>query len=241
MLTLAIETSCETAGVALVSDGDLLALRQRRHRMDTLARLTAEIDEMLRCESLRVGDLDGIAVSLGPGSFTGLRIGIATAKALAFAAGKPIVGVPTLDVLAKAAADLCPEETVVVPAIQARPGEVYLAFYHVRAGRIERFSDYAAIALEEVASATPAGLSGIRVCGPGAVAVLEGFRAIGIEAILLGGTLSFPDPRVLGGMGEDRLSRGEADDVVGLVPLYVRRPTPEIRLEGAASKRKTED
>ena len=231
MLTLAIETSGEICGIALAQAGGMLALRQRRHKMDLLANLAAEIDEMLRGQSLRVSDVGGIAVSLGPGSFTGLRIGIATAKSLAFATGKPIVGIPTLDVLATGAACAGVGRGLILAVSTSRSDEVYAAFYRANRDGVECLTDYVSVAANDVGSVYPCGNERVFVCGPAAASVMEGLQAAGAEAYLCGGTLSAPSPWTLAVLGEERLERGESDDPSSLVPLYVRKPTPEVRLE----------
>ena len=231
MLILAIESSGEICGIALVQDGELVSLRQRRHRMDLLSGLTAEIDEALRAHSIKVSDLGGIAVSLGPGSFTGLRIGIATAKTLAYALGKPIVGIPTLDVLARDAARVRAEPGLIAAVTSSRPDEFYAAIYRARDGDVERLTDYVSVAKAEIGSIYPVASQRVFVCGPGAPSAMEGFWASGAEPVLCGAPLSSPNPWTLAILGEERLSRGESDDPVALVPLYVRRPTPEVRLD----------
>jgi len=244
VLILAIETSCEVCGIALTRDGELLSLRQRRHRMDVLARLAAEIDEMLRAQSLAVADLDGIAVSLGPGSFTGLRIGVATAKTLAYAGDKPVVGVPTLDVLAQGAAN-GGHAGLVVAVVHARPGEVYAACYRTGptsptsqtgpTGQMARISDYLVVPIDRLASICSWEAGPVLVCGPAAHQAAEGFRASGAEVACCVSASAWPNPWTLALTGERRLMRGESDDPVSLVPLYVRKPTPEVRLAERAA------
>jgi tRNA threonylcarbamoyladenosine biosynthesis protein TsaB len=107
MLALAIDTSGDVAGLALATESKILAELSFRQKMDLLKRLVPNIDRILADSGKTRADLDGIIISLGPGSFTGLRIGMTTAKSIAQVLEKPVAGVPTLDVLAKGAA-ACP-------------------------------------------------------------------------------------------------------------------------------------
>ncbi|KKL06136.1 hypothetical protein LCGC14_2599040 [marine sediment metagenome] len=142
MRILGIETSTMTGSVALMDEVRLIAeytlnlpRRSKERRVGVSAslrkethtsRLMSAIDKMLKDASLTIKDLNGIAVSLGPGSFTGLRIGIATAKGLAQGLNIPVVGIPTLDGLAF---NLSCCQDLICPILDARKGEVYCALY----------------------------------------------------------------------------------------------------------------
>lgn len=127
-LVLAIESATDAAGVAVADDEGLLALaavgRGRRHA-ETIAPAVVSV---CRAAGVDLDALDAIAVDVGPGLFTGLRVGIATAKGLAFARSVPIVAVTSLDVLAGAAAAARPERPLVA-VVDARRGEVFWAWY----------------------------------------------------------------------------------------------------------------
>ncbi len=131
---LLIETSTSVLSVALAVDGTVVAERIcREPRMQ--ASLTAPlVKEVLDEAGLKAPDCDAVAVSSGPGSYTGLRVGVSTAKGLAFGAGKPLIAVGTLDILV----DGCKVEqgTTVVPMIDARRMEVYTAVYNAEGERL---------------------------------------------------------------------------------------------------------
>ncbi|RLA79201.1 MAG: tRNA (adenosine(37)-N6)-threonylcarbamoyltransferase complex dimerization subunit type 1 TsaB, partial [Deltaproteobacteria bacterium] len=99
MRVLGIETSTDMGGVALVEDGVLRAEWTWNLPRGHSVRLIPAVEAVLKGLDWRVEDLDGVAVGVGPGSFTGLRIGLATAKGFALALGKPIVGIPSLDAM----------------------------------------------------------------------------------------------------------------------------------------------
>lgn len=113
MLILAFDTATNVATVALVRDGDVVGERASR-----AVRVLADVEELLQDAGLRTTDVDGIAVGTGPGSYTGLRMGLVTARTLSFSLGVPVAGVSTLDALAAGAPDA-------VPVIDGRRREVF--------------------------------------------------------------------------------------------------------------------
>ncbi len=114
MLILAFDTATDVATSALVSDGEVLGERTSR-----AVTVLEDVDALLRQAGAHTRELEGLAVGIGPGSFTGVRIGLATARGLALALGVPVAGVSTLDALAAGA----PGAT---PVVDARRGEVFV-------------------------------------------------------------------------------------------------------------------
>ncbi len=129
MYILHIETSTSVCSVALSKGGDLVVCKDMNEGMNHTALLTPAIDLLLAKENLSPADLSAIAVSSGPGSYTGLRVGSATGKAMAYALDKPLIAIPTLKMLASAAFDRHPEAQYALPMIDARRNEVYAALY----------------------------------------------------------------------------------------------------------------
>lgn len=127
-----IETSTALCSVSLVEDGKICASRLSETPRAQASLTAVFVDEVLREAGIRVSGCDAVCVSSGPGSYTGLRVGVSTAKGLCFASGKPLIGVCTLDILAAQAADngLIPEGCkYIVPMVDARRMEVYTAVY----------------------------------------------------------------------------------------------------------------
>ncbi len=148
-LLLAIENSSLTGSVAVICPGTCLAETTLTSRQSHSRRLLAAIDRMVRHTGIGLEEMDGIAVSLGPGSFTGLRIGLATAKGLAMATGLPLVGIPTLEALAVQLA-LQPLPIRVVQ--DARKQEVFTALFAPDGrGGVERRSADEAMRPEQLA------------------------------------------------------------------------------------------
>ncbi len=131
---LNIETTSDVCSVALGNHGQLVDLMEEQNTRDHASKLTVLIQKLLKKNKLSVQELDGVAVSKGPGSYTGLRIGVSTAKGICYAANKPLLAVDTLKMLCRQATDKVKEEQALYcPLIDARRMEVYtvLFSYHL--------------------------------------------------------------------------------------------------------------
>jgi tRNA threonylcarbamoyladenosine biosynthesis protein TsaB len=126
MLTLAVECATKSVGLALVDEGDVLAelyLALERHHAEVLL---PALDKLFIMAGLTLGDVDLLACTVGPGSFTGVRIGVSTIKGFALSTGKPIVGVSTLEALA---VNAMPSPALICPMLDARKDQVYAGLY----------------------------------------------------------------------------------------------------------------
>jgi len=141
MHILAIDTTGLAASVALVTEGKTVAEFTLSHEMTHSQTIMPLVEHMADTLQFPLADIDGIACASGPGSFTGLRIGVATAKGLAFALGKKIVPVPTLDALAY---NVFETEAVIAPIMDARRNQVYTALYRWENSKLLRLTDYLA-------------------------------------------------------------------------------------------------
>jgi tRNA threonylcarbamoyladenosine biosynthesis protein TsaB len=145
-LILNLETATAICSVALVLDGKILGLRESAQEKSHASSLTPFIADVLGEQSLKVDDLDAIAVSKGPGSYTGLRIGVSTAKGLAYASDKPLISIDTLSSLSAGAVDhpsvndiiAKKNQPLLCPMIDARRMEVYTALYNTDGKIIEQ-------------------------------------------------------------------------------------------------------
>lgn len=222
MRVLAVETSTLAGGAALL-DGERL---RGEYLLDVRAthseRLMPAIDRLLTDADWKPGDLEGLAVAIGPGSFTGLRIGVSAVKGLALALAIPIAAVPTLDAMAAALpfADL-----PVCPVIDARKGEVYASLYRWDGTGMRREWDYLAVA--------PATLAA-RLAEP---VILVGDAAEAIRtphARLAPPHRRVPSPAAVGVLGVARLAAGETVSAADLVPIYLRPSEAELKRRVAA-------
>ena len=184
------------------------------------ASLPVLVERVLGEAGLALEDVEGIAVSIGPGSFTGLRIGLALAKGLAFAGGLPLVGVPTLEALAWVA-DAAPG-TSVCAALDARKREAYAALFAVEAGGLRRVTPDLALAPEALAARLPRPCTLVGDAGEVYGAVL------GAHARLLPFATHHPRGGMVARLGAARLAAGEAANVGTLEPIYVRPPDAEL-------------
>ncbi len=188
MLILTIETSTPIERVAVVRDGSVLA-----ELTDTVSRghtekLLSAVESVLSRSSVRLRELDVIAVSIGPGRFSGLRVGLATAKGLATASGLPVAPVESLEALAESAR---PYAGLVCPMLDARRGEVYAALFRLGDGRERMLPDVAiapAAMIERVQVA--AGGESVLFLGSGVAECVDELSAA------LGDRACFPDEEV---------------------------------------------
>lgn len=138
---LQIETATQVCSAAISINGSTVALKEEMAANIHAGSLTLFIDEAVRCAGLAYAELDAVAVSMGPGSYTGLRIGVSTAKGLCFALDKPLIGIPTLKMMADGYLKACPDHTgLVCPMIDARRMEVYCAVYDASLNTVEDVS-----------------------------------------------------------------------------------------------------
>lgn len=175
MKILSLESSAQTASAALCEDGELIALHSRNSGLTHSETLLPTIESLLGPAGFSVGDIDLFACAVGPGSFTGVRIGAATIKGLAFGRGKPCIGVSTLEALALNLIDL---DGIICPVMNARRGQVYNALFDCRGARLTRLTPDRALSLDELKAelaslvkdpvlSAPAAISKIYLCGDG--------------------------------------------------------------------------
>jgi tRNA threonylcarbamoyladenosine biosynthesis protein TsaB len=223
---LAFDTSTPTARVALISpSGDCLI-----HREKTAARHSANllglIDELLREARIGVADLAAIACGAGPGSFTGLRVGLAVAKGLALPTDKTLVLVSSLDALACDLAEVSSEADLLLPCLDAGKGQVYARMYDATGTVLRSHGDgdwvLSPSDLCRLASEVAAGRR-LLAGGTGVDRYLDGMRAgLGEDAVRA--SVPGPSARSIATLAWARLSRGERDDIETAVPRYGRPP-----------------
>jgi tRNA threonylcarbamoyladenosine biosynthesis protein TsaB len=220
---LGIDTATWTASAGVVVDGNTRLERSRLVSGSHASTLLLLLDETLSAAGLRLIDLDLIAISSGPGSFTGLRIGLSVVKGLALATGLAVIGVPTLEALAVAAG---PREGLVCPVLDARKGEVYAAVFRWNEGVLKRVAAPMAIAPERLAERV-GGACTLVGAGVEAYAPLWGLH-FGQRATLIDGGTVAPSGAVIAALGTRRFAACGGADLDRLEPSYVRRSEAEI-------------
>lgn len=148
MKILALETSAKSASAAVTQNGTVLASAYQCSGLTHSRTLMPMVEDMLRNAELTLADMDAVAVAAGPGSFTGLRIGVAAAKGLAWAAEKPCCGVSTLEGMAENLRHM--PNTLVICAMDARRSQVYNALFLAKDGELQRLTPDRAISLQEL-------------------------------------------------------------------------------------------
>lgn len=221
MRLLAVETSSLAGGVALLDDEAVRGEYGLDVRVTHSERLMPAIDRLLRDAGWRPEDLEGLAVAVGPGSFTGLRIGLSAVKGLALALGVPVAPVPTLDAMAA----VLPYATLpVCPVLDARKGEVYCSLYRWEEDHMRREWDYLALAPTALARRLT---EPVLLLGDGAGAVDS------VHARLAPPHRRRPSAAAVGVLGLDLMRRGASVPATDLLPLYLRPSEAELKRRAA--------
>ena len=224
MLVLGIETSTTQGGVAIVGEDRVLYEAVLNVEVTHSERLLPAVDRALAEARISLEALGGIAVSIGPGSFTGLRIGLSTAKGLVYATGLPLAGVPTLEAMAWA---LPAARWEVCPVLDARKQEVYAALFRHETDGLRRITDDAALAPDDLCRLirNPTLFLGDGLATYGALLR----ERLGDKMLLPPLASRGPRPACVAELGRQRLLRGERDVAESLVPRYLRPPEAELR------------
>ena len=218
---LGIECTSWCGGATLIVRDGILASRLLRAKSNHSARMLPAIQQLLEQAQLQPADLAAVAVSLGPGSFTGVRVGLSLAKGLARAAARPLNGVPTLQALAlrglQPGRDIC-------PLIDARRHEVYHALFSV-----DRASRQLKRKLPDGVAPLAAVLENMKrptlFLGDGAVHYRRQIRrALGDNAHFAPPARLQLSPDEIAAIGLERLDAGQTDDPATLTPIYLRQP-----------------
>ena len=218
---LGIDTASTTASVAIVAHGKLLA-ELTRSASSHGAELPDAVGEAVEQAGIRLKDLSGIAVGIGPGSFTGLRVGLAYAKGLVLALGCALVGIPSLDCVALATLDRLPtaEESLIATIYDARKGEVYANLYRAGADRLDKISQPLVIKLQNLFTQVSHGVILVGDSKAKEASLLLSER--GYQSTVLTEVELNSRGRYVAALGAERISRGEVDAPAILEPLYVR-------------------
>ena len=228
MTILAMDTATMVSSVAVATGERVLAELTAETRFTHSETLVVNIEEVMRLADVKRKDLSAVAVSLGPGSFTGLRIGLAAAKAIAYALSIPLVGVPTLEVLAAAFPS---PGAVVAPLIDAQKGNAYFALY--------RSAEQGLICEKEVAVASPQEIiatiaeikNPVMIAGDFARKLATKDIELPKNATLAPITHIMPRAAVVAARAIVRLENGEGNSPMELEPIYVRRSEAEVLWE----------
>ncbi|NLB74327.1 MAG: tRNA (adenosine(37)-N6)-threonylcarbamoyltransferase complex dimerization subunit type 1 TsaB [Firmicutes bacterium] len=232
MRVVGIDTSTFTGGIALLNDGQVVAEYSAYVTRRNSESLMGVLDNMLRELDWSVQGLQGVAVAIGPGSFTGTRIGVTMAKVLGYSLGIPIGQVVTLDAIA---ANVIFTRSLVCPVICARRDLVYNAAYRINGPDLEKVTDYNVGKIGEVIDAIKGRddldnkeYDKVIFLGDGALRhrqVIEG--KLGNLAVIGPPWYLGPRPGVVAVMGQRQIAAGNAVDAHDLVPFYMGKSSAE--------------
>jgi len=220
-LLLAVETATAAPSVALWRGDALLAERAADPGHPTAEALLPALDALLADAGLALAAVEAFAVSIGPGSFTGLRIGVATVKGLAFGTGRPAIAVSTLAAVAAHARGPGP----VAAVLDARRGEVYAAGFS--AGRGADWLPEGVVPIAALGSCLPAGC---RIVGEGVALCTETLK--GSDLVLLPPPYPETTARHVAALAARAWPRGETVAAADLAPRYLRRAEAEVKRTG---------
>ncbi len=217
MKILALESSAKAASCAVLSDGELLASAWQATGLTHSRTLLPMVEDMLNNSELSVQEIDAVAVAAGPGSFTGLRIGIAAVKGLAWAAEKPCIPVSTLEAMAWPLAHL---EGNIVCAMDARRQQIYHAVFLAEGGELTRLREDRAVSLEEAAADVGEMDGPMTIVGDGAGLCFDFLTARGVECRLA--PVHLRQQSAVGVAMAAWRRRGENLSAQELTPVYLR-------------------
>jgi tRNA threonylcarbamoyladenosine biosynthesis protein TsaB len=226
MKILALDTATKSCSVALTDNGSLSAelttLKDQTHSKH----LMQLVHSVFEISGFGISEVDGFAVTIGPGSFTGLRIGISTVKGLAHALGKPVVGISSLKALAYQSAD---QSLLICPFLDARKGEVYWATYRYEKARL------------------------VQKTGSRATAPEIALKSIKEPCVFIGNGAQLYRQQIMTDLGDlahfvpvhkdilrassiaflsmERFNAKDTDDIAGLVPHYIRKSDAELKFD----------
>ena len=237
MRILALETSARSVSCAVTEDGAVLASAFQCTGLTHSRTLLPMVDAMLRNAEIARESIDLYAVSAGPGSFTGLRIGVSALKGLAWAADKPCVGVSTLYAMAQ---NLAHADALLVCAMDARRSQVYNALFEAKDGRLTRLTPDRAIGLDELAAELQGDARRTLVLGDGAALAHGCLTENGVACALAPAALRYQNAVGVALAAAEAAERGEAVSAQELAISYLRVSQAErerrARLEREANQ-----
>ena len=242
VLTLSLDTSSLVGSLAILRDGTLLGVVSTTSEENYSSRMFRHLEFLLHDLSLKLSDFDLFSVAAGPGSFTGLRVGLTAVKGWAEVFSKPIVGVSALEAVAvQALPGISPRTAVVVPILDARRGQIYCAFYREMDSGLLLQGDQRVMSPEELFNeirALPSKHGRIVIAAPRLELVstalsrfensATGSPAVSIILQQVSGVLA----PWIGRLGIASAKRGEFSDALTLDANYVRRSDAELQLKG---------
>ncbi len=229
MKVLSIDTSSIVASVAIMDEQKLLCEYTINHKKTHSQKLMPIIKEIIEACDLDISDIDLFGLSIGPGSFTGLRIGTATAKALAHSTNKPVIGVNTLDALAYGAPYF---DGVMCPIIDAKNNQVYTAKYIWENDCLKQVGDYCVISISKVTEELREDHHKVLFLGDGVIVHKEYIiNILNNNAFFAPAFCNIQRASVSAEYALLKFKSGKLDDFMTLSPFYLKKSEAERNLE----------
>ena len=219
MKILALETSAKAVSAAVCENGKILCSGYQDTGLTHSRTLMPIVEHILKNTDLTTADLDAIAVAVGPGSFTGIRIGVSAAKGLAFAVNKPAVGVSTLAAMAR---NVAFSDGLVICAMDARRNQIYNALFEAKDGQLTRLTEDRAIALADLAEELRDDPRPKTVVGDGARFCCDFLHGTGISCRLAPPHLIMQNAMSVALEAEELVKTGLLVSAQDLQPVYLR-------------------
>ncbi|MEG0692838.1 MAG: tRNA (adenosine(37)-N6)-threonylcarbamoyltransferase complex dimerization subunit type 1 TsaB [Oscillospiraceae bacterium] len=224
---MAVDTSAKVTSVAVVDENGILAEFNSDTKLTHSQALMPMIEAMLSCSKLSLEDIDGFACAVGPGSFTGLRIGIGAIKGLAYGKNKPCVGISTLDGLTY---NLKGFDGIVCAAMDARCNQVYTSISESSKDGLTALHDDCAISIDELADLLKSYKKNIFFVGDGANLCYNRLKQKLDNIILSSELVKYQRASSIGFLALEKLKNGQAVTASKLMPVYLRLPQAQREL-----------
>lgn len=227
MIVLAVDSSSKVATAALIKDGNLLSEITLNDKREHSVILMSLIQDLLTDNNLTINDIDGYVVSKGPGSFTGLRIGMATVKGLSFGSKKPYVSVSSLDALALSVSNF---DGIICPVMDALRNSVYTALYKSSNNKLEKITEYSALDLDELIDLIKSKNEKVIFIGDGLDKYKDYLSENCPNCYFPPSHLNIVRASALGEIGFEMLNNNIFDDA-NSAPFYLKKPQAEREYE----------
>jgi tRNA threonylcarbamoyladenosine biosynthesis protein TsaB len=224
MKLLAVETATMLGGIAIMDDDKLVAESRLNVRVTHSERIMKEIDRVLRSAAMDISEIDVFGISIGPGSFTGLRVGLSTVKGLVYATGKKLVTVPTLECMAW---NLPFSAYQVCPMLDARRKEIYAAIFRWSDAGFERVMDERTLSIDSLLAMIDTKTIFLGECALLYKDVI--MRELNDRALFGAPQHMVPSPANTALLCMKKAVKGEYTDALKAVPAYHRRSEAEIK------------
>lgn len=228
MRVLSIDSATEAATCAVIEDDRLLGEITFNYKKQHSIILMTIIDNLLKNINADISTIDGFVVSKGPGSFTGLRIGMSTIKGLSQGSNKPFISISSLDALAY---NMAYTSGIICPILDALRGNVYTALYEFQDNNLNILTDYKIISITELLTLVKDQKKSVTFIGDGIKLFKDQIQKELPEAIFAPTHLNLVRAAALGELGLKKLAQGESDDLYNSAPIYIRKSQAEREYE----------